>query len=270
MTIEPPEAKKIPSPRTFHGDTVVDEYAWLADKQDPDTISYLKAENAYTDARTGHLAALREQIFEEIKARTQESDLSVPVRKGGWWHYARTVEGKQYPVHCRRAVRPGEVLPPMAEVGQPLDDEEVLLDGNELAAGHEFFSLGAFRTSPDQRWLAYSTDFAGNERFTLRIKDLATGATLPDEIPDTYAGCAWSLDGSAVFYTTVDDAWRPYRVWRHRIGTPAADDTMVFEEPDERFHVWVSLTRSESYVMIRSASVLTSEVWLLDAARPVG
>ena len=268
MTIEPPEAKKIPSPRTFHGDTVVDEYAWLADKDDPDTIGYLKAENAYTDALTAHLAALREQIFEEIKARTQESDLSVPVRKGGWWHYSRTVEGKQYAVHCRRAVRPGEVIPPMAEDGKPLDGEEVLLDGNELAAGHEFFSLGAFRTSPDQRWLAYSTDFAGNERFTLRIKDLATGATLPDEIPDTYAGCAWSLDGSTVFYTTVDDAWRPYRVWRHRIGTPAAEDTMVFEEPDERFHVWVSLTRSESYVMIRSASVLTSEVWLLDAADP--
>ena len=119
------------------------------------------------------------------------------MRKGGWWHYSRTVEGQQYAVHCRRAVRPGEVTPPIAEDGKPLDGEEVLLDGNELAAGDEFFSLGAFRTSPDQRWLAYSTDFAGDERFTLRIKDLATGATLPDEIPDTYYGCAWSLDGSA-------------------------------------------------------------------------
>ena len=268
MTIEPPEAKQIPSPRTFHGDTVIDEYAWLADKDDPDTIGYLKAENAYSDAVTARLAPLRDQIFTEIKARTQESDLSVPVRKGGWWHYSRTVEGKQYAVHCRRAVRPGEVIPPMPADGTPLDGEEVLLDGNELALGHDFFSLGTFRTSPDQRWLAYSTDFAGNERFTLRIKDLATGATLPDEIPDTYAGCAWSLDGSTVFYTTVDDAWRPYRVWRHRIGTPAEADAMVFEEPDERFHVYVSLTRSESYLMIKSASVLTSEVWLLDAATP--
>src|SRR5712671_4032955 len=173
MTIEPPEAKKIPSPRTFHGDTVVDEYAWLADKDDADTIGYLRAENAYTDALTAHLAPLREQIFEEIKARTQESDLSVPVRKGGWWHYSRTVEGKQYAVYCRRAVRPGEVIPPIPADGKPLDGEEELLDGNELAVGHEFFSLGAFRTSPDQRWLAYSTDFSGNERFTIRIKDLA-------------------------------------------------------------------------------------------------
>ena len=265
---EPPSAKQIPHQRTFHGDTVTDEYAWLADKSDPDTIGYLTAENAYTEAATAGLTGLRDQIFSEIKARTQESDLSVPVRKGGWWHYSRTVEGKQYAVHCRRAVRPGEVIPPMAADGEPLDGEEVLLDGNELAAGHDFFSLGTFRTSPDQRWLAYSTDFAGNERFTLKVKDLASGQTLPDEIPDTYAGCAWSLDASTLFYVTVDDAWRPYRVWRHRVGTPAAHDTIVFEEPDERFHVYVGLTRSERYLLIRSASVLTSEFWMLDAAAP--
>ncbi len=270
MSIEPPQAKQIPSPRTFHGDTFTDEFAWLADREDPDTIGYLEAENAYTDAATASLAPLREQIFSEIKARTQESDLSVPVRKGGWWHYSRTVEGKQYPVWCRRAVRPGEVVPPMAEDGKPLDGEEELLDGNELAAGHDFFSLGAFRTSPDQRWLAYSTDFSGNERFTLRVKALATGADLPDEIPDTYAGCAWSLDGSTLFYTTVDDAWRPYRVWRHQVGTAAAEDVMVFEETDEKFHVYVGLSRSEQHLMIRSSSVLTSEVWLLDASAPGG
>ncbi|MBV9203972.1 MAG: S9 family peptidase [Actinobacteria bacterium] len=270
MSIEPPEAKRIPAERAFHGDTVTDEYAWLADKANPDTIGYLKAENAYTDAVTAGLAPLREAIFAEIKARTQESDLSVPVRKGGWWHYSRTVEGQQYAVLCRRAVRRGEVVPPIPAGGEPLEGEEVLLDGNELAAGHEFFSLGTFRTSPDQRWLAYSTDFAGNERYTIRIKDLATGQTLPDEIPDTFGGCAWSGDGSALFYTTVDEAWRPYRVWRHRLGTRAADDAVVFEEPDERFHVYVGLTRSERYVTIRSASVLTTEVRLLDAATPDG
>ena len=182
----------------------------------------------------------------------------------------RTVEGQQYAVHSRRAVRPGEIIPPMAADGQPLDGEEVLLDSNSLAAGHDFFSLGAFRLSPDQRWLAYSTDVLGNERFTIKIMDLASGDTLPDEIPDTYAGCAWSLDGSALFYVTVDDAWRPYRVWRHRVGTPVEQDTIVFEEPDERFHVYVSLTRSERYLLIKSASVLTTEVWMLDAATPDG
>ena len=267
---ETPSAKQVPHQRTFHGDIVTDEYAWLADKADPDTIDYLRAENAYADAATAGLAGLRDQIFEEIKARTQESDLSVPVRKGGWWHYTRTVEGKQYPVYCRRAIRAGEVVPPVAADGQPLDGEEELLDGNELAVGHDFFALGAFRLSPDQRWLAYSTDFSGNERFTIRIKDLAAGGTLPDEIPNTYAGCAWSLDGSALFYVTVDDAWRPYRVWRHRVGSPAEQDSLVFEESDERFHAYVGLTRSERHLLIKSASVLTTEVRMLDAATPDG
>ena len=270
MSIEPPSAKQISFERTYHGDTVIDEYAWLADKDDPDTIAYLTAENAYAEAATAGLAPLQAAIFAEIKARTQESDLSVPVRKGGWWQYARTVAGQQYAVHCRRAVRPGEVTPPEAADGQPLDGEEVLLDGNELAAGAGFFALGAYQPSPDWRWLAYSTDFTGDERFTIKIKDLATGALLPDEIPGSYYGCAWSLDGSALFYVTVDDAWRPYRVWRHRVGTPAGQDVIVFEEPDERFHVDVGRTRSERYIVIRSASKLTSEVLLLDAAAPDG
>jgi oligopeptidase B len=270
MSTEPPSARQIPHERTYHGDTVVDEYAWLADKDDPDTMAYLKAENAYTESTTAGLSSLQDEIFAEIKARTQESDLSVPVRKGAWWQYARTVEGQQYAVHCRRAVRPGEVIPPLTEGGQPLDGEEVLLDDNELAAGAGFFALGAYRPSPDWRWLAYSTDFTGEERFTIRIKDLATGTLLPDEIPDTYYGCSWSLDGSVLFYLTVDDAWRPYRVWRHRVGTPAEQDDIVFEEADERFHVRVGHTRSERFIVIRSASALTSEVWLLDAAAPDG
>jgi oligopeptidase B len=268
MSIEPPFAKQVRHERAYHGDTVIDEYAWLADKDDPDTIAYLTAENAYTDATTAGLGPLQDQIFAEIKARTQESDLSVPVRKGGWWLYSRTVEGQQYAVHCRRAVRPGEVIPPLAEDGQPLDGEEVLLDGNELAAGAAFFALGAYQPSPDWRYLAYSTDFTGGERFTIRIKDLATGTQLPDQIPGAYYGCAWSLDGSALFYVTVDDAWRPYRVWRHRVGTAADQDVMLFEEADRRFHVSVGATRSERYIVVRSASVLTSEVWLLDAAAP--
>ncbi|HZR51471.1 MAG TPA: S9 family peptidase [Streptosporangiaceae bacterium] len=268
MSIEPPVARKVPSKRTHHGDTVIDDYAWLTDKDDPETIAYLKAENAYTDALTGELKPLSDTIFGEIKARTQESDLSVPVRNGGWWHYTRTVEGKQYQVHCRREVRPGEVIPPMAADGVPLDGEQVLLDGNELAAGANFFALGAFRLSPDGRWLAYSTDFTGDERFTLRVKDLASGAMLADEIPGTYYGCAWSADGEYLFYVTVDEAWRPFRVWRHRVGTPAAQDVTVFEEADERFWVGVSLTRSERFVLIRTASVLTSEWLLLDATTP--
>ncbi|HEX3920880.1 MAG TPA: S9 family peptidase [Streptosporangiaceae bacterium] len=270
MSISRPAARQTPSERTFHGDTVVDEYAWLADKDDPETIAFLEAENAYTEALTAGQEGLREEIFGEIKARTQETDLSVPMRKGGWWYYARTVEGQQYGVFCRRAVRPDDSGPPMSEDGAPLDGEEVLLDSNQLAGDQQFFSLGARTVSPDGRLLAYSTDFAGNERFTLRIKDLATGETTADEIPDTFYGPAWSRDGSALFYVTVDDAWRPYRVWRHMVGTPAAQDALVYEEADEKFRVGIGLTRSERYLLLSVASSVTSEVWLLDAATPEG
>jgi oligopeptidase B len=266
----PPAARRVPHERTFHGDTFVDEYAWLADKDDQETIAFLEAENAYTDAMTAGQDELREAIFGEIKARTQETDLSVPTRKGGWWYYARTVEGKQYAVFCRRAVRPDDSGPPMSPDGSPLDGEEVLLDGNELAGGGQFFALGAYTVSPDGRLLAYSTDFSGGERFTLRIKDLVTGETAADEIPDTFYGPAWSLDGSAVFYITVDAAWRPYRVWRHTVGTAAAEDVLVYEEADEKFRVGVELTRSERYLVLSVASSVTSEARLLDAAQPEG
>jgi len=265
---EPPMARRVPGERTHHGDTVIDEFAWLADKDDPETLRYLEAENAYTAEMTAGQAGLRDEIFGEIKGRTQETDLSVPVRKDGWWYYTRTVAGKQYPVHCRRAVQPGEDAPPAAGDGAPLPGEEILLDGNEVAGDSPFFSLGAFSVSPDGRLLAYSTDFAGDERFTLRIKDLVTGEAAADEIPGTFYGCAWSADGSALFYLTVDEAWRPYRVWRHQVGTPAAEDVIVIEEADQRFNVGVGLTRSQRYVAIWISSSLTSEVWLLDAATP--
>jgi oligopeptidase B len=270
MTSQPPQAKRIPAERTHHGDTIIDDLAWLAAKDDPDTTSFLEAQNAYTAELTGGQQKLREAIFDEIKSRTKETDLSVPQRKSGWWYYTRTVEGKQYAIRCRRAVRPEDTRPPMTEDGAPLAGEEVLLDGNELAAGSEFFSVGAFSVSPDGRQLAYSTDLAGDERFTMRFKDLVTGETAPDEITGTYYGAAWSADASAVFYITVDDAWRPYRVWRHILGTPTADDVIVYQEDDERFGVGVELTRSERYLVIHSASKLTSEVRLLDAANPTG
>jgi len=267
---EPPHARRIPHERTVHGDTFVDEYAWLEDKSNPETTAYLEAQNAYTQALTAGQADLRDAIFGEIKARTKETDLSVPARKGGWWHYARTMEGKQYGVYCRRAVRPDDSGPPRSDDGSPLDGEEILLDANELAGDAPFFAVGAFAVSPDGKLLAYSTDYAGNERFTLRVKDLVTGETAADEIPDTFYGPAWSADGSALFYVTVDDAWRPYRVWRHLIGTPAAADVIVFEETDEMFRVGVGLTRSERYLCIAVASSVTSEAWLLDAAEPEG
>ena len=267
---EPPPAQRVRQERNFHGDTFVDEYAWLADKESPETIAFLEAENAYTEAMTAGQEGLREAIFGEIKARTKETDLSVPSRKGGWWYYVRTIEGQQYPVFCRRAVRPDDAGPPVSEDGAPLDGEEVLLDGNELAGDGQFFAVGAYSVSPDGRLLAYSTDFSGGERFTLRVKDLVTGETGADEIPDTFYGASWSLHGTTLFYTTVDDAWRPFRVWRHIVGTAATDDVLVYEESDEKFRVGVGLTRSERFLVLSVASSVTSEAWLLDAAQPEG
>jgi oligopeptidase B len=263
LPANPPTVRPVPSERTFHGDTVTDEYAWLTEKENPDTIAYLEAENAWTTQATEHLAELRQTVFDEIKRRTKETDLSVPSRKGDYWYYTRTEEGKQYGIQCRIAVRPGEADPPEDKTG-----ELVMLDGNELAEGKDFFALGTLDVSPDGHWLAYSTDYDGDERFTLKIKDLRTGEVLADEVPDTAYGSAWSADASALFYLTVDEAWRPHRVWRHTVGQPADSDVIVFEEPDERFWVGVELTRSEKFIVIDAQSKVTSEVRVIDAEQP--
>ncbi|MFF5249732.1 S9 family peptidase [Streptosporangium sp. NPDC000095] len=264
----PPTAKKVPSERVHHGDTVVDDYAWLTVKDDPEVVAYLEAENAYTQEATAHLKPLRETLFQEIKARTLETDLSVPTRKGGWWYYSRTEEGKQYGIQCRVAAD-GET-PPELKAGESLPGEEVMLDGNELAGDSDFFSIGTSSVSPDGTLLAYSTNFTGDERFTLKVKNLATGETLPDEIPGIFYGGAWSADGTTFFYTTVDDAWRPNQVHRHAIGSPAEDDVLVHEESDERFWVGIGLSRSERYLVLSAGSKITSEVRILEADNPSG
>jgi oligopeptidase B len=266
----PPVARKAPHERTHHGDTVIDPYEWLRNKDDPDTIAYLEAENAYTEQQTVHLADLREQVFTEIKTRTQETDLSVPSRVGDWWYYSRTVEGKQYPLHCRTPAAPGDWSPPRLEPGVDVPDEQVLLDGNELAGDSEFFSLGGFSVSTDGNLLAYSTDLVGNERYTLRVRDLRSGETLPDIVENTLGSLTWDLKGTTVFYTTVDDAWRPHKVWRHALGTDSADDVVVHEETDERFWVSVGRSRSDRFVMIVSGSKTTTEYRVLDADNPQG
>jgi oligopeptidase B len=259
----PPTVRQVPTERTQHGDTVTDEFAWLADKDNPETLAYLEAENAWTKTATAHLTHLQQTIFEEIKGRTQETDLSVPSRKGDYWYYTRTEQGKQYGIRCRVPVQPGETDPPEEKIG-----EQVLLDGNELAEGKDFFAVGTFAVSPDGNWLAYSADFAGDERFTLRVKDLRTGEVLADEVPGTFYGSAWSADGSTLFYITVDDAWRPYRVWRHAVGRPATEDVLVYQEPDERFWVGVELSRSEKFIMIEMQSKITTEIRVIAAENP--
>ena len=271
MSADAPIAKRVPFARSHHGDTFIDDYEWLRDKDDAEVVAYLEAENAYTDAQTSHLKPLREQIFAEIKARTQETDLSVPTRMGEFWYYSRSFEGKQYGVHCRCPISgPDDWTPPELSASVEVPNEQILLDSNVLADGHEFFALGAFSLSHDGTMLAYSVDIVGDERYTLRFKDLQTGELLPDEVTGTAAGVTWSLDGSHVFYLTVDDSWRPDTVWRHKLGTAKEDDAKVFYEPDERYWVGVGSTRSEKYLMIWIGSKITTEGRMLESSDPEG
>ncbi|MFL6133959.1 MAG: oligopeptidase B, partial [Nocardioidaceae bacterium] len=268
---QPPTAQRVPTKRTHHGDTVVDEYEWLRDKDSPHTLTYLEAENAYTEAATAHLSRLRERIFTEIRSRTKETDLSVPYRLGDWWYYGRTFEDKQYGVSCRCPAKgPDDWTPPRLEADVDVPGEEVLVDANVLAEGHEFFSLGGMSVSPDGYLLAFSTDTVGDERFLLQVKDLRTGEMLPDQVPNTLGSATWDRRGSTLFYTTVDEAWRPDKVWRHVLGTPTHEDVVVHHETDERFGTGIGRSRSDRFLMIGSGSKLTTEYAILDADDPLG
>ena len=266
-----PGTARRPAERTFHGDTFIDDYEWLRGKEDPEVVAHLEAQNAWTLARQEHLSPLRQTLFDEIKGRTLETDLSVPSRDGDWWYYARTVEGQQYPIHARYPVAgPDDWTPRVLEPDEPVPGEQVLLDQNAEAEGHDFFALGSLDVSDDGARLLYATDTAGDERYTLRVRDLATGEDLEDEVRDTAPGALFAPDGEHIFYLTVDEAWRPWRVWRHRLGTPGSADVIVFEEPDERYWVGVGLSRSKKYLQIELGSKVTSESWLLESDDPTG
>lgn len=270
----PPVADRRPHSTEIHGRTRTDDYEWLRAKESPEVRAYLEAENDYTRERTAHLADLRQTIFDEIKARTRETDLSVPTRNRGYWYYGRSFEGKEYGASCRVPVTdPDDWTPPRpAEDTAPdqpaLPGEQVLLDLDALADGHEFFSLGGSSVSPDGNLLAYSTDVVGDERYTIRVKDLGTGELLVDEITGVLGGATWERDGGAFYYTTVDETWRADKIWRHRLGTPQSEDELVHHEQDGRFWVGVGRTRSDRFIVVASGSKTTSEYRFLDADSP--
>ncbi|MFT3878472.1 MAG: hypothetical protein QM703_02295 [Gemmatales bacterium] len=272
---KPPRAKKIPTRREFHGDVYVDPYEWMRDKDDPEVIAYLEAQNTYAEAQTADLADLRTDVYGEIKARTRETDMSVPVRIGGYWYYGRSEEGRSYAIHCRCPIAgDDDWTPPEVSPDGPLKGEEIILDGNVEAEGHDFFALAANTVSDDGKWLAYGIDTISDERYTLRIKNLETGELLPDVIPGTAGNATWSKDAKYLFYLTVDEAWRPDTVWRHEVGSGSPDetggDTQVFHEPDERFWVGFGSTHSSEYLVIVVDSKLTSEVFTLPMTDPTG
>ena len=263
--MKPPEAKRVEHRREYHGDVFIDPYEWLRDKSNPEVVDYLNAENEYTEQATADLAPLRQKIFDEIKARTKETDLSVPTRRGDWWYYGRSFEGKQYSVQCRCPVAdPEDWNPPQFDEDTEIPGEQILLDENVEAEGHDFFALGAATVSLDGNILAYSVDVKGDERYTLRFKDLRTGRLYEDQIVGIGAGATWAADNHTVYYVTVDDAWRPDTVWRHRLGAGLPAER-VYHEPDEKFWLAVGRTRSNKYVIIAAGSAVTTEMRYCDA-----
>jgi oligopeptidase B len=249
----PPVAKIVPHSMTVHGDTRIDNYFWLRDRKDPDTIRYLEAENTYTKEKLQHTEALQAALYSEMLGRIQQTDLSVPVKRDEYFYYTRTEEGKQYAIHCRK---------------KGSGPEEILLDCNQLAEGHKYFRLGAFIASPNHRLLAYSVDFEGDEKYTVRVKNLDTVELLADEIPNTSYTLEWAADNATFFYTTLDEALRPYKVFRHALG--AKEDPLIYHEADERFTLDLSSTRSRAYIFININSSLTSEVRYLRKDEPTG
>jgi len=268
-----PTPKRVDTRRVHHDDVFIDPYEWLRDKSDPEVIAHLEAENAHVEAQTAFQEPLRQKIFDEIKSRTKETDLSIPVRRGEWWYYGRSYEGKQYGVHCRCPVAgPDDWEPPVFDENTVIPGEQILLDENAEADGHDYFALGASSVSPDGNVLAFSVDTVGDERYTLRFKDLTDqtlrdAALYPDRITGIGLGVTWAADNAVVYYTTVDESWRPDTVWRHRLGETGPDE-QVFCEPDERFWVAIGRTRSNAYILIAAGSSVTSEVRYADASDP--
>lgn len=257
-----------PAARTHHGHSFVDRFEWLRDSDDPAVLAHYEAENARADARLAPLQPLQERIVAEIRARTEETDLSVPAARGAWWYYSRTIEGSEYPLQCRAPRLAGSWEPPRLDAARPIDGEQVLLDGNAEAAGHEFFELGSFDVSADGERLLVAVDTVGDERYALTVRRIADGALLAGPIAGTFAGALFAPDGSVV-YPTVDDAWRPDRLWRHRVGG-AGPDELLAHEADERFWLDADLGLDDETVVITAASSVTSEVRLWAPGGPPG
>ncbi len=247
--------RKGPREHSLHSITWTDDYAWFTEKENPELLAHLEAENAHTAAAMASTAQQQKDIYDEILSRIEQTDLSVPVKHGPYLYYTRTEEGKQYPIYCRKH--------------HTLEAaEEIFLDSNELAAGQDYFRIGVLETSPDHSLLAYSTDLEGDEDYTLRIKDLAAGILYPDRIECTYDSLAWAADNRTFYYNVLDAARRPYRIFRHTLGQEATVDELILEENDERFRVDIYKTRSSDYLILETGSSTTTELRICKADAP--
>jgi oligopeptidase B len=261
-TIRPPHARQEPTPTTLHGHTLEDNYRWMRDKASPELVAYLEAENAYTDSVMSPTEQLQATLYAEMLSHIKETDESVPYRSRRWFYYVRTVEGRQYPIHCRRLA-----TGPKFDASQP---EEILLDVNQLAEGQPFMSVGAMSVSPDGFLLAYSTDNTGFRQYTLHIRDLKTGIDVSDTA-ERVGSITWAADSATLFYTTEDEVTKRHdHLFRHRLGDAAANDVVVYEEKDERFNLGVGMTRDRKYLLMEAGSHTTNECRFLSAETPEG
>ncbi|GAA1105380.1 S9 family peptidase [Nesterenkonia jeotgali] len=281
-----PQAKQIPTERTHHGDTFVDHYEWLREKDSPEVLEHLHAENAYAEAVTAAQKPLRERVFEEIKHRTVETDLSVPSRRGDWWYFTRTIEGEQHPVYCRVAAGPaadvspqetgagendgehGSWTPPQVEAGVTLEGEQTFFDTNAEAAQHPFYQLGGLSLNAEGTLLAYSEDTSGDEHYTVRFRDLSTGENHPEQIGNVHGGPVLEPTGRRAYYMVADAAWRPYRLYMHTLGTPAEQDRLILEISDEQLWTGVGLSADKRELVIISGNSEYDESRLLDVTDP--
>ena len=269
---EPPKPDPSPEERTIWGETVIDPFAWLRDGTNPRVLAHLEAENVYAEEILAPTVDLQEDLFNEIKSRVKETDLSVPVVKDDWSYYSRSEEGKQYGIHCRRRLTGNDSHSEETATGP----EQVFFDENLEAAtgrGSEdttggYFDIGVFEVSPDHRLLLWGEDRDGDELFDIRVRDLDTGEDLADLLHGCSAGSAWATDNQTFFYLRLDEAHRPYQVWRHELGTDQDGDVLVYEESDERFWCGVGRERDDSFIQIGSSSTLSDEVWLIPAGDP--
>lgn len=255
---QPPIAKKLAHTTRIHNLELVDDYHWLRDdkRQNEEVLNYLKAENAYMEAMTAHTKDLQKELYDEMVARINETDLTVPVKDGDYYYYSRTEKGKNYAIHCRKK-------------GNLDAEEEVLLDDNVLAEGKEYFSLGTFEISPDHKLLAYGIDTDGSEYYDIYFKDLETGKLIGKTILKTGGALSWANDNATVFYTMLDEAHRPHQLWKYKIGSETAD-TLIYQEDDDRFFLSIGETKSKAYLYLYLGSKLTTEIHLLDANQPDG
>jgi oligopeptidase B len=253
----PPVAQKIPKVDTFLSEIRTDNYFWLRDKENPEVISYLETENEYIDQVLKHTDKFQDDMYEEILGRIKETDMEVPYKLDDYYYYTRTEEGKQYSITCRKK---GSLDAP----------EEIILDRNVLAEGRDFLGIGAEDVSPDHNLLAYAQDTTGAEVYTIYIKNLETGELLDDIIENVSGNIEWANDNQTLFYSERDEANRPYKLFRHKLGTSRSEDVLVYHEPDDGFWLWVWKTKSRKYLIMGMGAKNSDERWYLDADNPTG